>query len=66
MKYKTSREIFEESKNFSEDSYSLLEKVLADSKPIIDLGRSREYLFYNDRPTELSSGGYVDWAGDDD
>jgi len=45
-------------------SENLLEKVLADAKPITTSSLGAKYDLYN-RPTELSSGGYIDYAGDD-
>lgn len=43
---------------------SLLDKVLADAKPIVPTSEDTYDLKL--RPTELSSGGYIDYAGDAD
>lgn len=42
----------------------LLERVLSDAKPIVKSSIGKTHDLYM-RPTELSSGGYVDYAGDD-
>lgn len=46
-----------------DSSENLLEKVLADAKPVILSTVGVEYDL-NVRPTELSSGGYIDCPGE--
>ena len=56
--YRTSEEIQKESKKFK-DPENLLEQVLSDAKPVVDSTTNAKYDIAS-RPTELSSGGYVD------
>mgnify|MGYP001426840242 CR=1 FL=1 len=60
-KPKTSQEIYKESVLLIGSEGNLLEKVLADAKPVVPSTVGAEYDI-NARPTELSSGGYVDWC----
>lgn len=62
-KSKTSQEIYGESMSLTGSEGSLLETVLADAKPIVPSTVGAEYDI-NARPTELSSGGYVDCPGE--
>jgi hypothetical protein len=43
---------------------TLLDKILADAKPYV--GSADAKYDISSRPTELSSGGYADYAGDAD
>ena len=45
----------------SEGQRNLLEEILSDAKPIVSSSIETNYDL-NSRPTELSSGGYVDWC----
>ncbi|PLW80569.1 hypothetical protein C0585_01930 [Candidatus Woesearchaeota archaeon] len=56
--YKTSMDFFESSSDSGCDK-NLLEQILSDAKPLVKSTRNVDYDI-NSRPTELSSGGYVD------
>lgn len=56
--YRTSKELYQKSESV-EGQGNLLEQVLNDAKPIVPSTIDAKYDI-NSRPTELSSGGYVD------
>ena len=56
--YRTSNELYQSSKSV-EGEENLLEKVLGDAKPVVSSTVDSKYDIAS-RPTELSSGGYVD------
>lgn len=61
-KTKNSRELYKNSKLLISSDSNLLERVLADAKPVVQSTVDAEYDI-NSRPTELSSGGYIDSPG---
>ncbi|HOU79518.1 MAG TPA: hypothetical protein PK255_02370 [Candidatus Pacearchaeota archaeon] len=56
--YRTSSELYQDSKSVEEGG-NLLEKVLSDAKPVVPSTVDNRYEI-SSRPTELSTGGYVD------
>ena len=62
-KYKSSRELYGDSTSLINSSGDLLEIILADAKPVVSSTMNVEYDL-KARPTELSSGGYVDCPGE--
>jgi len=60
--YKTSQELYVKSTALINSDENLLEKVLADAKPVVlsTIGVEHDI---KARPTELSSGGYIDSPG---
>lgn len=56
--YKTSKELYQISKSVKGEE-NLLEQVLSDAKPVVSSTIDNKYDIAS-RPTELSSGGYVD------
>lgn len=61
-KSRTSQELYTSSTLLINSEENLLEKVLADAKPVVKSTVSAEYDI-KARPTELSSGGYIDSPG---
>ena len=59
-KYKTSQELYKNATPLIGSEGNLLERVLVDAKPVVSSTASVENDI-NARPTELSSGGYVDY-----
>jgi len=57
-KNRTSQELYQKSE-LAEEQENLLEQVLSDAKPVVSSTVDAKYDI-NSRPTELSSGGYVD------
>ena len=57
-KNQTSQELYQKSEPVEEQE-NLLEQVLSDAKPVVSSTVDAKYGI-NSRPTELSSGGYVD------
>jgi len=57
-KNQTSQELYQKSES-AEEQENLLEQVLSDAKPVVSSTVDAKYDI-NSRPTELSSGGYVD------
>lgn len=57
-KNQTSQELYQKSEPVEEQE-NLLEQVLSDAKPVVSSTVDAKYDI-NSRPTELSSGGYVD------
>ena len=61
-KPKNSQELYKSSAHLTSSSSNLLERVLEDAKPVVLSTIGAEYDI-NARPTELSSGGYIDSPG---
>jgi hypothetical protein len=58
MEYKTKTEMYKKVDEQNNGSENLLEQVLSDVKPLVSSVEGNKYSI-NERPTELSSGGYV-------